>query len=357
MSIRRLSLTALSLAAALAACGDDTSAPAGADATTGADATAGSDTATGADTVAGSDAATGSDTATGADTTPGEDPLCDDGAWDEALPNDTADIAGFIADYGNLGHRAFVDAVLEARYPVGAHLVEDGVRLGSRLGDCIDIFIGNTGSASNVIGRLSTIVHECGHFLDVSEGGFSSSYFRILDDLDFSCPRVGNNLARSLMNDDEYSDLLPSDSYKPVYLDGDPTNAQFEGGDQGYDSVLEETTQYVNSLATDWALRDQIGAGRSISARDGILTFLWYTMRYLRMARLDDPTTYNAIIGNACWREATLTVWNRAWFFLDLSESIRSLGINDARLMELVGDPNLRGEIDAIRDAHGCPAR
>ncbi len=338
----------------LAGCGEDDAEP-----TPGADAVG--DTTSGADAAVGQD--TASDTSVGGDTgTPPVlpegpvDPNCVDGRYTEVLPPDDADISSILAGYQAANYREFIGDILDARYPVGANLVADGVALGSRLGHCIDLFVRSTPQAGGLVRQISTVVHECGHFLDIAKGGFSGSFYRITPDLEFSCPRIGNDLARSRMNDDEYADLFTEDSYRSVYLDGDPDDAQFQGGDQGFDSVLEETTQYVNSLATDWALRDQIASGSAISARDGILTFLWYTMRYLRMARLDAPTVYNRIINDSCWRKAVLTVWGRAWIYLDVSEGIRSLGLRDARLLELVNDPELLGEIQRVREAEGCAA-
>ncbi|MCC6620183.1 MAG: hypothetical protein IT385_02950 [Deltaproteobacteria bacterium] len=368
MTTRRSSLsTALVLLPALAACdepggrGGQTPLDA-ADATTTTDATT-STTTTDASTTTTTDVATTttSDTSVGPDTSTGApllvDPRCTDGQYDEALPDDGADISGLVAGYQASGYLDFVDDVLGARYPIGQHLVREGVRLGTGFGNCIDLFTHDTSSASAIFGSLSTVVHECGHIADLSAAGFSTSVFMIRDDLELECPnaaaRAGKTFARSRLNGDAYAALLPDDFYRDTYLDGDPDNSTFEGGDQGYDSLLEEATQYVNSLATDWAFADQ--SRFSVSARDGILTFLWYLERYLRMARLEYPSAYQVIAGNACWRDATLTVWGRAWLYLDLTEGDRSLGINDDAIEPLVKDPELVGEIARLRTASGCP--
>ena len=49
--------------------------------------------------------------------------------------------------------------------------------------------------------------------------------------------------------------VTAGDNYANVYLDGDPDDDEFDGGDQGFNSLLEETLQYVNSLATGYAIR------------------------------------------------------------------------------------------------------
>jgi hypothetical protein len=57
-----------------------------------------------------------------------------------------------------------------------------------------------------------------------------------------------------------------------------------------------------------------------------------------------------------CWREAILTVWGRAWLYLDATSGMPHLGIADDMLTTLVSDPDLLAEIQLLRDAEGCPA-
>ena len=87
----------------------------------------------------------------------------------------------------------------------------------------------------------------------------------------------------------------------------------------------------------------------------GILTFLWYIERYLRLARLEHASAYQLITTNECWREATLTVWGRAWLYLDLTDGDASLGIDDGKIEALVRDADLLSEIARLRTAAGCP--
>lgn len=280
------------------------------------------------------------------------DPNCIDGLYDEAVQADTPDLAALEGAYTAAGVHTFVDQVLGLRYPLGQHLVQQAVAKATG-GNCVDMFLGDTSSPDQVLMRLSTIVHECAHMLDNALSTFSKRTYRIRADLDFQCTRDADAPPRSLINDDAYSALKPDDSYKDVYLDGDPNDNTFDSGDQGYDMLLEEAVQYVNSLATDWTLRDSHGPW-TITAKDGILTLLWYVERYLRMTRLEYPDTYAAITSNACWRQATLTVWGRAWMYLDRAEDERSLGIDDQEIRALVLDPDLLGEIQRLRDAEGC---
>ena len=98
-----------------------------------------------------------------------------------------------------------------------------------------------------------------------------------------------------------------------------------------------------------YAFQDQYGQ-RSVSERDGILTFLWYVTRYLKMARESYPDAYAAIIEDDCWRELTLTLWGRAWLYLELTEGIPQLGINDVAIQARL-TPELVAEIDRLRDS------
>lgn len=287
-------------------------------------------------------------------------PQCIDERYDEVLPNDRADLSGLLASYSEADYLTFADAVLDARYPFGAFLVREANAGGAGgLGNCITAFARNRDSASDLIGDLSTVVHECGHLYDLDRGGFASDYYQIADGVVFECNRGdtndgrgGDTFARSRLNGDNFAPAYPDDFYRDVYLDGNPDDGSFDSGDQGFNSVLEEATQYINSLATDWALRDQLRF--SISARDGLLTFLWYIERYLHMARNQFPSAYARLSGDACWRQAILTVWGRGWFYLDLTADIQQLGIDDDTIERLVLTPELLNEIDLIRQLE-CP--
>lgn len=302
---------------------------------------------------------------------PEVDPQCLDGQYTEPMPNLNASISGPLSSYDSGDVKAFIDGVLGARYPVGQYLVAQALVKGTQIGDCVDFFLPPQarGNPAQVIQQLSVIVHECGHFLDIGVSGFGSSAYVIRPDLVITCSGAsyqGTNATfpRSLLNSDEYAPLRPPcsvggasgdcDSYADIYLDGDPNDGTFDGGDQGFNTVMEEAVQYVNSLATDYAFDDQGGFG-SVSARDGILTFLWYMERYLRMARLSYPDQHNFLLGDPCWRQIILTTWGRAWLYLDATDGMNSLGIDDAQLIALVRDPALLEEIDRVRDAEGCP--
>lgn len=294
------------------------------------------------------------------------DPGCIDGQWQEPALDPTADIRDLAGDFDTLGHEAYLAAALARRYPVGAMIFEGGAAT-TAIGDCIASFTSarDRSSAAGMLDASSTLVHECGHFFDIDESPMGAHTFVITDALRL-VGRGGSyneTPARSRIKDDAWYALRPEcpasgpngcDFYAQLYLNGNPDNRQFESGDQGIDMLLEETTQYINSLATDYVFADRLDRGMQVSARDGILTFLWYTERYLRLMRETEPRAYDDILGDPVWREVILALWGRAWWFLDATDGIRSLSLEDDALMELVSDPELLAEIQAVRDAEGC---
>ncbi len=294
------------------------------------------------------------------------DPTCRDGMYAEVPP----DLSVSVADLAFSGDVAgFVDASLARRYPFGGSLVASG-RMDTRFGgDCSVIFAGSPTSAADVFRSLDTIVHECGHFADGRLSTGPRNTYLIQSELTYACERGdtttrgGDTFARSRIRTDEYQALRPPcdspgqrgcDGYANIYLNGDPDDAMFESGDQGFNLLLEETVQYVNSLVTAYAFSDQIRPGSSTSARDGILTFLWYVERYLHLARSTYPDAYARISGDACFRDAILTVWGRAWLFLERTRDLGALGIEDDVLETYVSDPVLLDEIERLRVLAGC---
>lgn len=297
------------------------------------------------------------------------DDECLDGQYSEVLPTPTSDISSWLQSYSSSDVYSFIDGILTARFPTGQFLFEGGYNSQGNFSDnCLNYFLYDNSSASAVIGQLSTIVHECGHFFDLGSGGWGDNAYLFTEELNYTCSNGstpdnggGQTFSRSLINNDEYASLHPPcanftdqgcDSYAAIYLNGDPNDGTFDSGDQGYGMLHEETLQYIHSLATSYSFADQYQY--STSARDGILTFLWYTMRYLRMARLEYPQTYTLLSQDACWREMILTTWGRAWLYLELTQDNAQLGINDDFLETLVRDETLLSEIERLRELEGC---
>ncbi len=289
--------------------------------------------------------------------------VCQPGAYTETLPTPTASIADLVSSYAPPAYQDFVLKILERRYPLGKSLVTRGLA-NTEQGNCIERFTSDRSNAAAILRRLEVVVHECGHIADfaLSKSLGTNGYF-IRDDLTFSCKsgdtttRGGVTFARSRIRGDAYNASRPPcggtvtkgcDSYANVYLDGNPDDAKFESGDQGYNLLLEEAVQYVNSLATGYAFEDQLKT-TIVSNRDGILTLLWYLERYIKLARETYPAAYKLISEDPCWRHGTLTVWARAQFYLEKTKGSTSLGIDDEAIEALVNAPELLKEIETLR--------
>ena len=256
-------------------------------------------------------------------TSPLVDPMCIDGMYRETLPNNSASLADLQGAFTTAGTDMFVQDVLTRRYPFGWSLVDEG--RGGFI-NCLMTFVRDRSSASAVMGDLGTAVHECGHVTDLDRSMGATNVYLIRQDLTMmgargdSTMRGGATFARSLIRGDSFQAARPvcpmgtsgprCDFYADTYLDGDPTDGNFESGDQGFNLLLEEVLQYSNSLAVGYAYADQRSAGRSVSDRDGMLTFLWYTERYLRMARLEYPDAYEHLVNGDAgrWRQLILTI-------------------------------------------------
>jgi len=284
------------------------------------------------------------------------DPNCVDGKYTETLPDTTASLAGVPFSSANLA--TFIDGVLMARYPFGLEVVRGGRMNTTFHNDCSVFFSGSPQSAAAAYPHLGTVVHECGHYWDSLLSSGTNSY-AINHDLHISCTRGaatnagGDTFYRALIRNDDYQQLRPPcggpghgcDSYANTYLSG-------QSGNQGFNMLLEETVQYINSLATAYAFGDQQNPTLSTSDRDGILTFLWYVERYLKMAREEYPAAYARLSTDACWRDAILTVWGRAWKYLELTKDFNS--IDDDAIEQAVADPVLLDEIQRLRVLAGC---
>lgn len=292
-------------------------------------------------------------------------PGCAQDQYTETLPSSKASLSGL--SFSQTKANEYLLGALERRYPLGKAIVEGGLAssISASQGSCVDRFLQDRSSASAVLRQAATVVHECGHFYDLGEasGQREAAYVLRPNELTFTCKsgdttsRGGKTFARSLIKKDAYYSERPAcggksaqgcDFYADVYLDGNATDSKFDSGDQGFSFVLEEATQYVNSLATALAFEDQY-TGQKVSERDGILTFLWYIERYLAMARAEYPEAYKLLSEDECWRQATLSVWDRGWFYLRASEGKANLGLDDSKLETLVTNRELTTEIDALR--------
>lgn len=321
-----------------------------------------------ADPAGSGDPTGGDDGNDGSSTKPAPNPEkagCAQEEYTETLPT-TASLSSLA--FSSAKAKDYLLAALGKRYPLGKEIVEGGISspVAASQGNCVDRFLSDKSSAQSVLRQATTVVHECGHIYDLGEAsGSQSAYVIRPGELTFTCKsgdttdRNGKTFARSLIKSDAYyakRKACPAgtaqpgcDMYASIYLNGGAEDSKFDSGDQGYNFLLEEATQYVNSLASALAFQDAYTSS-SASERDGILTFLWYIERYLAMARTDYPEAYKLLSEDSCWRQATLTVWDRGWFYLNATKDLSNLGIDDAKIETLVREPALMKEITTLRN-------
>lgn len=265
---------------------------------------------------------------------------CPDELWTEARPDNTADLSDLEAGYTEAQYLSAITTALERRYPTGRWIVDGGLQ-NPQL-DCVMAFSqGQRGDFSRAMLSLSTVVHECGHLFDLRNFNGQTFTYQVTPELTYTLPRL-NTPARSLIAQYTY----PGDRYEMIYLEG-------QSGSQGFETLMEEFLQYINSLLTGYAFVDYYG-NQSRSDRDGILTFMLYLEYYLQHTRMMNVPAYEAIVSNAQWREAILTMWGRAELALTFAEGQRQLGISDTMVEPLVRNPDLLNEIELIRQRHSC---
>jgi hypothetical protein len=293
-------------------------------------------------------------------------PGCEGTAYSEPLPT-KASLDGL--SFSPATAEAYLSDAFALRFPLGHQLFVGGHTgpYAEANGNCFELFVSDTSTAAKVLVEGGLIVHECGHFLNLGKQKDSTDVYVVRGDLTFTCSegdttdRYGKTFARSLIREDSYAALRPvcaadqdaigCDFYRELYLAGDATDATVDNGDMGYNLLLEEALQYVNQLATALAFEDAHVRNSRITERDGVLTLLWYIERYLKLAREEHPDAYAFIQSNACWRQLTLTIWDRAWFYLNATRAMLELQVDSAALETLVGDKKLVAEIDALRES------
>ena len=292
----------------------------------------------------------------------------------------------------------FVHDVFDARYPTGKAILN-----ADRGAAALKEYRVDLTSGESIIGDLTLTIHEDAHALNgkLKREDGRENYFLIaqLEDgtiLDFAplgltTPNKSDHfqgISRSAIlldtenykrpptcegcilsphqgegdwgADDSYSDLYHVGApkagvithYKEGYPGFDPdfvvsTNDSFDSGDQGYGMLFEETVQYAGSLAWKYYV-DDIEKTRG-SGKHGMLQWLWWNERYLKLIREEYPAEHQFFIEH--WAEVFLTVWGRAWRYLDTP----SMGYNAADydpLLELVTDDLMLGEVQHVRELY-----
>ena len=293
--------------------------------------------------------------------------------------------------------------------------VAKGVGRDGGIVKCLEDWRVETSTAAKIAGGLALAIHECGHGVDSAGRDGANNYYlysynstagaSVLPLLlkpdkmaGVDCgtwSKDGYAPARSTLLNDTYNYLRPpcevvgsnpygteskitqskesgngpygcDSTYSMIYLEGDPYDGQCSSGSQGYNMLFEETVQYIHSMATQFYVRKLTGSTGYGSSRHATLMWLWWNQRYIRRLRVDfnDDTNGNLydkyILGSVVgyenfateWREAILSVWGRAWLYLATDLPGQQEEVD--KLLPLVKDETLLGEIQRIREAHGC---
>lgn len=254
-------------------------------------------------------------------------------AYTEPLCDDAASLDDLAASYTNTpaGLRTAVRGIAERRYPIGVAFID--VQSDAQLAT----WFRTRNTFNDVLNAFEVAVHEGGHIWDITMAGATWPY-RIRDDLVIRTRRLQN------FNRSEILTLHANpamDSYDEVYLQG-------RSGAQGFNTLLDEYVQYSHSLAARYCTRDALRPGLRVSARDGILTMMYYVELYLKIARTQHPDDYAEIVGDPGHLELIRTVWARAEFWLAQTASLPQLGLRDATIRTWVYAPENLMEIERL---------
>lgn len=257
------------------------------------------------------------------------------GSWSETdWCGSMDDLSGIAGSHSSDRLRETLVAVSDARYPpaVGFIDAQDDGQLNTW-------FFRGTDTFEGVMDGYEVAVHEGAHIWGFGEFDFDTYSYRVVDDDRIIRTRRLDNFFRS-----EILTRHPdpaSDFYASTYLEG-------RSGDQGFNTLLDEYNAYTHSLVSRYCTRDQLG-GSSTSARDGILTMMWYVELYLKIAREEHPADYDAILADPAHVEVILAIWDRAEYWLDVTADHPELGIDDDRIAGLTYAPENLEEIGRLR--------
>ena len=247
-----------------------------------------------------------------------------------------ADISDIRESYSPRDWREAALDTLDARFPDGAWVA----RSLDSPGDFDRWFDGSTGSWDRMVGSLDLGVHEGTHMLGFQDMGFGTYTYNLGEGEVMQIQGIDTFFRR------EVYELLPQDVKDMLYAD----LYLRQIGDQDVKTLLDEFNAYTFSLYVSTALVDQFGTGSRSSARDGILSFMFFVEVYFRIARTEHPRDYEQMTSNDGFVELVLTLWDRAQCALDLAGDDPRLGIDDVKVRPLVHDEEWLSEIRRFAD-------
>ena len=248
----------------------------------------------------------------GTDAGPPPDPPGMDCYWEPV--DEDADISDLVASYGGANWKDELIEVFDRRHPATGWLL-DAQRDDSYFGTFSD-----SSNWTRMVEWIDTLSHEETHLFNAYEairrGTRQTIYLR--SDLTFDLDASLEGFARS--------EIMPMIAIDAIYTDTYFTGSQ---GSRGFIALMDETSCYLNEMAA-LAVVGEDYPGFGVSSRDGIFAFLYYVELYLRRAREAHPEFYATLRASPVARELVQTMWQRAYFFLPISQRFSSLGISDA---------------------------
>lgn len=248
-----------------------------------------------------------------------------------------SDVSSIRSAYEPSKLRVSAEILAAQRYPLGVEFLraQDDKQLATW-------FEHGGASFDDLASSFDTAVHEGAHIWGFKRFAPTTQTYGVSAEATLVLPRLKNFDRSEILK----VHVAPaSDDYARIYLTG-------KSGAQGFNMLLDEYNAYVHSLASRYCTRDLLPANLHVSARDGILTFMYYVETYLQLARTQHPEDYRAILGDAAHRQLILTVWARAEYWLRKSASDVRLGITDETIEGWVYDTSRLAEVAAVRDAN-----
>lgn len=183
---------------------------------------------------------------------------------------------------------------------------------------------------------LSAAVHESVHGL----GGARGSRYRFyLPGGELRSVRFRRTFDRDVIG--RYLTEGEKDQYYGTYLTG-------TSGAQDLRLLLDELNAYTHGLTTATRLVGEQGPGTTTSARDGLVTFLYYLELYLRHARTVEPRVWARLRQGEQWLRLIDDLWRNAERALLESAPHRSLGIADGPRLRKVYAAAQIGELQQL---------
>jgi hypothetical protein len=209
--------------------------------------------------------------------------------------------------------------VMDRRWPAGSGLLREMSH-----DPYIDVFLEES-SWSAMMDSLMTVVHEETHGYDYEHSIHPTRFSLYLQENLTLEMRWIDGFPRSRIADRVEGNS--TDLYDSLYLEGTQ-------GTYGFAELLDETNCYINGLGGAVAGWDAIPY--TMSASDGPLAFLYFIALYLEEAQDSDPRLYQDLQNDPDVHEILEAFWLRTHFFLEYSDPVPELGIEDQRIRTLL---------------------